>query len=1290
MPCRPDNSPVPVNFITIDSYSSMLRALWTAGIIFCGNLVLAQPLREVPVRLEVQTGSPANVLALAYAPSGKFLITASAREAIVWRVNGARQLAVLSGHTNLVTGVGFLPGTERAVTASLDKTVRIWDVASQKEIRQFVNPANVGALAISPRGDFIAAAVNKVVQLWDVNSGVNIRTLEGHTAFVGAVAFSPDGKFLASASFDQTARLWDVSTGQEIRRFDGHGSPVNTVAFSPDGTTLATGSGSVLAVVGTSKKELEQALQSDHSVRLWTAATGQEILRIDAPSAVRSVAFRPGGRNIAIAGGIFTNPSCTGCEWRLLDVSTGRNLAKFPGGKTRVGLPLDRLDLSNKPRGVLATFKPQEGISSGRTRGIAGGLDYAIEAIAFSPDGNSLAITHFDTVAVASFNRTQPVNFQSQRPIPGSDATVSSNSRFLYTGAQAWDLAAGRPVKLPGQMALTHGDFSTDSTTLVVPSLQDVRFFDLNTRAESRRFAQKGFNGMFYSPDGKLLLARKPGEPLCLLDAISGEQVRCLDIAAAKMYDPEQIAFSPSGEAIVTSGMTAFHIWDTATGHELRSIPQATGMVPGRPEITPEKPPSMAFPIAFVSDDVFAGVSGPNVHFYNWRSGQQLRVIKTGPATAMSVSSDGRWLALGPWGAANFVRVWDLNSEKEVWSAPYDESVETLRFTRDSRILIVPSATGTTYLHDPASGKLLCSFVAFFDGSWAVTDPDGRYDASDPDNAKGIHWVAGDEVIELGQLKQRFYTPGLLARVLQGERLPEVASIQTVKLFPAIMVHPLAPGDKRLELTLTNRGGGIGRVVIKVNGREISTEGRGASADPKVDPKAATARLSIDLRGAPLAFDGKNTIEIVAYDAAGMLCNRGVVVSWTTPAAKVEKPRLFALIAGVSEYDNPALNLKYPAKDAADFGHAVQLGANRLLGTEKVSIELLSTAQVAGALPPTKEQFRKSIDRIVRDAASQDIFVLYLAGHGVARRGVADQYYFLTPFARSTELPSNDPEMLDKAAVSSEELKEWCKRIRALKQVIILDTCAAGAANQELLKLAERRELSPDQIRALEFLKDSTGSHVLMGSAADAVSYEAGRYGQGLLTYALLEGIKGAALEDGQFVNVVRLFDFAAHQVEQLASGIGGIQRPLISSPQGRSFAIGQMKEEDKQAIHLAAPKPQVLRPSCLDDNDADPQSLTARVRAFLRDAAAPVTRGQPGSEPPLIYLDAVVNDLPSAFTPRIRYAAQPGSLKVRVRLFRENQPAFDQSLSVSSDPDRAAREIGEAIIKAAATVSAR
>jgi WD40 repeat protein len=95
--------------------------------------------------------------------------------------------------------------------------------------------------AFSPDGKYIAtASVDKMAHLWEVESGKEIRQFIGHTDILYSVAFSPDGKYIATTSADGTARLWDVQTGQELRRFVGHTAGVQNVAFSPDGKYLAT------------------------------------------------------------------------------------------------------------------------------------------------------------------------------------------------------------------------------------------------------------------------------------------------------------------------------------------------------------------------------------------------------------------------------------------------------------------------------------------------------------------------------------------------------------------------------------------------------------------------------------------------------------------------------------------------------------------------------------------------------------------------------------------------------------------------------------------------------------------------------------------------------------------------------------------------------------------------------------------------------------------------------------------------------------------------------------------
>ena len=380
----------------------------------------------------------------------------------------------------------------------------------------------------------------------------------------------------------------------------------------------------------------------------------------------------------------------------------------------------------------------------------------------------------------------------------------------------------------------------------------------------------------------------------------------------------------------------------------------------------------------------------------------------------------------------------------------------------------------------------------------------------------------------------------------------------------------------------------------------------------------------------------------------------------TPPKAKiVETPELYAIVSGVSKYQNSAMNLAFSGKDAVDMAHAIQISAKRLFGAEKVHLWLLAdytdTSKTAKgshpeeetitALPPSRENLEKAF-LAARKAKPTDLLVVYLSGHGVMTSGQGSDYHYLTKEANSTELSElADPEARKRVSVSSAELTDWIMAIHALKQVMILDTCAAGGA---AVKLVSRRSLSSDQIRSLETLKDRTGFHVLMGAAADKSSLEANQYGQGLLTYAILEGMKGAALSEGQFVDVQKLFQHAANRVPDLAKSVGGIQRPQVASPGGTSFDMGQITAEDKELITLARVMPVILRSNFIpmDDDPMDTIGLTKLVNAELREFSAVVRGGN------VWYIDANADELPWGYTLGGRYEVIGDGLKVTCSLY--------------------------------------
>src|ERR1017187_3756462 len=296
---------------TASSATRALAVLWLASL----SSAAPQPQPSAvdqQVQLMAQAGHAFAVSAIAFSPDLRFVLTAGKEHAaILWSVDEGKEIRKFEGlDDSAIACVAFLPDGHSVVTGGSDKTVRIWDLHTGHELQRLTDSMSIGSISISPKGDLIATtaawdywgyyghSAPNAAHLWDRQSGKIIRSFDGPTDIVRAVAFSPDGKWLATASDDHIAKLWDIATGTEVHRLTGHESTVNAVAFSPDGTLLATGSGaSDFELQMTSIIDPNQdALKAEHTVRLWNVGSGTEIKRIDAPATILALAFSSDGR----------------------------------------------------------------------------------------------------------------------------------------------------------------------------------------------------------------------------------------------------------------------------------------------------------------------------------------------------------------------------------------------------------------------------------------------------------------------------------------------------------------------------------------------------------------------------------------------------------------------------------------------------------------------------------------------------------------------------------------------------------------------------------------------------------------------------------------------------------------------------------------------------------------------------------------------------------------------------------------------------------------------------------
>ncbi|MBE7423114.1 MAG: PD40 domain-containing protein [Zoogloeaceae bacterium] len=1095
-------------------------------------------------------GSAVNAAALT--PDGEWLVTAGAQPDgslhVIERRSG-RLLRRLVGHASGVQDVALLSGGGRALSVSDQggETI-LWDLRSGALLRkyQFEDVGNLRSVAVLPDGNrAIIGGYNGHIALVSLDESRVLRRYAKQEREVAQIVVHPDGKSFYTASGGTlgqgvgqgTLLRWPVDGDAPQVRFTGPAANLWGMAISPDGQQVAAGGGdSALGSFGSGETE--------HVLWVWRADSGELQLRLPLSErwrgrGVRALAFSPDGKRLA-----YTSDSDNGIVVRTLSAQAGtqrfegrlfaRRLLTAPeDGAAWLSVSIDDPALAERRRkgGDLRSPAPTKSrILDGvyrlmRWNPLSGEREETVDlhksnikllssvgvfTLSFSED-------HFwgDDFNALHVVVTSPKMGQLQKRI---------SPRFRKDVFIEEEIMAGS-VLMEKAMALSRqGRYLAIvySKGQLFKSDYFVAIFEKNEDGYSllkRLPVAHPVTALAFAADENRLLAGicdERNERGLDCDESKGVRLHCADIEAGKWVAQSQattrkineIRVSPDGAFALTTGANA---------------------------------------IAWKTDDC--------------RILGELWVGDRRNTRAGAWSSDQKRIAFASGGRR--IHLWDTDKMAlERSLIGFDGNVEQLAFTPDSKTLLALTDDGALRLWDPDTGALRATMIEFDDGEWMTVIPEGYFMGS-PDADRQLSVRYGDRVYGMDQFYDLFYRPDIVRRKLAGEKIDDLIRTtldNAVRRPPprvAVAVQPDADGRVRLKLEANDAGGGVGALRVYHNGKLVASDDSPRTAPQGASPRpaaqsaeairgllAAEARRTrpaapepqrlkeVDIRLAP----GENRVWVTGMNADGSLRSRPVMVG--LPHRPEQPARVFVLALGVDRYRNARdiPTLRYAVKDARAFSREMRERLAKVFPQQPVEVHYLENDKA------TLANLQATLERLQGEMRPGDVFVWFIASHGLLDDNSA----------YNVVLHDADLDQPGRGVLPADRLLEWLKRLPALDQMIVIDTCHAGGLDGTVRGLYDAR---------FGVLARSMGLHILASASATEEAID-GYKGNGLFTHSMLRAMGDPGSDsnaDGR-LSATELGRYARTLTRQIAKEMRFSQNPLAFHF-GRDMVIAEFAD---------------------------------------------------------------------------------------------------------------------------------
>lgn len=1049
----------------------------------------------------IQKGHELAVVTVAVSPDSNYVVTGSKdKSAKLWELNTGREVRSFLGHEATVTSVAITPDGKFLLTGSNDKTIRGWDVATGKEQFLIVTPDIITDLAIDPQQRFFIVSgygnsgYGDTATVYSFKSRETIAKIpvspdKGLGSGVD-VSISPDGNWAAFGEDNRVVHVYQTLDWKKIKTLE------YTEGWCGGcGTRVVFGANSKMLYMASHNGPLKKYDLSDFNpIKTYEEKTED----------LTGLAISSDGKILARA---------TEKEIVAWDESTGKilfNLSAEENGE------FHEVEFSRNNKQLIVTsdnntaslWNIEQGKKEKQLTGFLnerdnGGLNY---------DPN-----FYWQSAIARY-----VRFKNSLLISQDGKTLIKGK--FGTKVKRWDISTGKAVMeyVGHKKAVLCYDLSRDGKKLLTGGGDGkIMLWDLQTGDSLQvihTYREPIFDIHFNSDETKVASSSWDAT-VKIHDLKTGKLETYFEFENSSAYN---LIFHPNDLYLFTARLdNSLQLWEIDTRKEVRNFIGHTDIISSI-RLSPDQ------------KTLLSSSWDKSIRLWDVGTGLMTRKLKghQGAVHIAIFSPDGKFVYSA--GADRTIRVWDVSTSSVIRTFEgHLAEVTSLLFSPDNKMLISHSVDGVSKFWDLTSGKEFFEHIHLGENDWMVKNPGGYFNGTD--NArKYVHFVNGLKTYSVDQFFQEFYRPDLLPKIFQNRGgIDDPKGIQgRLKNSPPpqvkIALVPSAENKAEVYVRLTNTGTGAENLKIFHNGKSIPVD-RSVLKYPQAKGQSVTYQHVVDLIG------GTNTFTAIASNNDNIESDPQSVEIFSDHSSK--SSTCYILAVGINTYKNPRMSLNYAQPDAESFGKLMDEKSAHLFK----SIELHTLYDEDA----TRSSILSYLDQLAQKVSQEDVFIFYYAGHGSM---VDDQFYFIP----TESLRLYDAGSLKKDAIEASLLQEKFKNIHALKQLIIMDACQSGGS----VELLATRGASEE--KAIAQLSRSAGIHVMASAGSEQFATEFTELGHGLFTYVLIQALQGeadGAPKDGK-VTIYELKSFIDDQVPEMTRKLKGKPQYPYTFSRGQDFPV--------------------------------------------------------------------------------------------------------------------------------------